>query len=235
MQPDFVRTASVIEPSAEQRALAADLAKLCDGRASAGAQDRIAYARDLWPKATYWAGLGKVPRPPDAICWPRDAEQLQAIIAFARERKLPLIPFGAGSGVCGGAIALTGGITVDLKRMDKLLHVDRDGLAFRAQAGIIGENLERLLEAQGLSLGHFPSSIYCSTLGGWLAARSAGQLSTRYGKIEDMCQSLTAVLGTGEKIELRSRPDAGADLAQLLIGSEGTLGFITEATMFAVS
>ncbi|MBS2028044.1 MAG: FAD-binding oxidoreductase [Deltaproteobacteria bacterium] len=234
MTPEFVRIASVIEPSESQRALASDLARLCDGRASAGSQDRIAYARDLWPKATYWAGLGKVPRPPDAICWPRDEKQLANVVAFARARKIPLIPFGAGSGVCGGAIALTGGITVDLKRMDRLRSVDHASRLFTAQGGIIGENLERELAAHGLSLGHFPSSIYCSTLGGWLAARSAGQLSTKYGKIEDMCQSLTAVLGTGELVKVRARPSNGPDFTQLLIGSEGTLGFITEATMFAV-
>ena len=234
MQPEFVRIASVIDPSDSQRALAADLARLCDGRATASSQDRIAYARDLWPKATYWAGQGKIPRPPDCICWPRNEEQLAAVVRFARERRIPLIPYGAGSGVCGGAIALTGGITVDVKRMDRLLHVDRPARLFTAQAGMIGENLERELSTHGLSLGHFPSSIYCSTLGGWLAARSAGQLSNKYGKIEDMCQSLTAVLGTGELVRVRARPSAGADLTQLLIGSEGTLGFITEATMFAV-
>lgn len=234
MQPEFVRIASIIEPSAEQRALVSDLGRLCDGRASAGAQDRIAYARDLWPKATFWAGYGKVPRPPDAICWPKDAQQLAAVVRFARERKLPLIPYGAGSGVCGGAIALTGGITVDLKRMDRLKSVDRRALTFTAQAGIVGEVLERELSTHGISLGHFPSSIYCSTLGGWLAARGAGQLSTKYGKIEDMCQSLQFVTGTGELMQVRSRPGASSDLLQLLIGSEGTLGFITEAEMYAV-
>jgi len=234
VQPDFVRIASVIEPDASQRALVADLAKLCDGRATAAPQDRIAYARDLWPKATYFAGLGKVPRPPDAICWPADEAQLGKLVAYARERHIPLIPYGAGSGVCGGAIALTGGVTVDLKRMDKLLEVDRAALRFTCQAGIIGENLERELATHGLSLGHFPSSIYCSTLGGWLAARSAGQCSTKYGKIEDMCASLTAVLGTGEIVKVGGRPARGADLAQLLIGSEGTLGFITQASLYAV-
>lgn len=234
VQPTFIRIASVVEPSAEQRALVKDLARLCDGRATAASQDRLAYARDLWPKATYFAGLGQVPRPPDAICWPGDEAQLAALVAFARARKLPLIPYGAGSGVCGGAIALSGGITVDLKRMDRILAVDAAALTVSAQAGIIGENLERALSVKGVSLGHFPSSILCSTLGGWLAARSAGQLSTRYGKIEDMCQSLTAVLGTGERVEVRARPGAGADLMQLLIGSEGTLGFITRATLFAV-
>jgi alkyldihydroxyacetonephosphate synthase len=234
MQPEFVPVSSVVEPSTSERALAADLARLCDGHASAQSQDRIAYARDLWPKATYWAGFGKVPRPPDVVCWPGSAQQVAAVVQFARARKLPLIPFGAGSGVCGGALALSGGITVDLKRMEKLSHVDVPGLRYTAEAGIVGEVLERRLARQGLSSGHFPSSILCSTLGGWIAARGAGQLSTKHGKIEDMVQELTAVLGTGELVTLRSRPGDSIDLMQLLIGSEGVLGLITEAKMFAV-
>jgi alkyldihydroxyacetonephosphate synthase len=233
-QPEFIREEEVAEPTREQRALVADLARLCSGRATASPQDRIAYARDLWPKATYWAGLGRIPRPPEAVCWPSNVDEVAAVVRFARERKLPLTPFGAGSGVCGGGIALHGGITVDLKRMERITHVDKEGLRYTAEAGIVGEVLERRLARQGLSTGHFPSSILCSTLGGWIAARGAGQLSTKYGKIEDMIEGLTAVLGTGEIVHARSRPSAGPDFVQLLTGSEGTLGFITEAKMFAV-
>jgi alkyldihydroxyacetonephosphate synthase len=234
IQPELIGVGEVTEPSTSQRALVADLARLCGGHASAAAQDRIAYARDLWPKATFWAGYGRIPRPPDAICWPGNAEETAAVLRFAKEKAVPITPFGAGSGVCGGGIALFGGITVDLKRMERLTHVDRDGLRYTAETGIVGEVLERRLAREGLSTGHFPSSIICSTLGGWIAARGAGQLSTKYGKIEDMIEGLTAVLGTGEVVRIDGRPSAGPDLVQLLTGSEGTLGMITEARMFAV-
>jgi alkyldihydroxyacetonephosphate synthase len=233
MAVEFVSVSALAGPDARAQALVADLAKLCSGRASASAQDRLSYARDLWPRATYLAMQGQVPLPPVAVCWPSSTAEVAAVVNYARTHQVPLVPYGAGSGVCGGALGL-GGITVDLKRMESLLHVDVARLRYTAQAGIVGEVLERQLARQGLSGGHFPSSILCSTLGGWLAARGAGQLSTKYGKIEDMTERLTAVLGTGEVIEAHARPGADADLLQVLIGSEGTLGLITEATMYAV-
>jgi alkyldihydroxyacetonephosphate synthase len=102
-----------------------------------------------------------------------------------------------------------------------------------AQAGIMGQRLEDELESRGATMGHFPSSIYCSTLGGWIAARGAGQFSSYYGKIEDMVLGLTAVAGTGEILRAGPERAPGPDLVQLLTGSEGTLAVVTEAT-FAV-
>jgi alkyldihydroxyacetonephosphate synthase len=120
---------------------------------------------------------------------------------------------------------------VDLKHFDAIGAVDADARCIEAGAGVIGETLERTLASRGWTLGHFPSSIYMSTVGGWLAARSAGQLSSRYGKIEDMTLSVRVVTGRGETLVTPSRPRSGPDLASLLIGSEGTLGFFTSATL----
>jgi alkyldihydroxyacetonephosphate synthase len=174
---------------------------------------------------------GRIPPPPDAVVWPSTEDEVAQVTRIARARRIPLIPFGAGSGVCGSVCAVKGGIAVDLKKLERVGKVDRERLAVDAQAGVIGEVLERALNAQGFTLGHFPSSIYMSTLGGWLATRSAGQFSSRYGKIEDMVSSVRAVLGTGEAIATDERPRRGPDLAQLLIGSEGTLCTFTGARL----
>ncbi len=153
-------------------------------------------------------------------------------MALARRHRLAVVPFGAGSGVCGGTVALRGGIALDLKRLERVGRVDRDRLCVDVEAGVIGEVLERNLNAQGFTLGHFPSSIYMSTLGGWLAARSAGQLSNRYGKIEDMALSVRAVTGAGELLVTPERPSrATVDLMPLLVGSEGTLCVFTGARL----
>lgn len=157
------------------------------------------------------------------IAWPENEEELVELVRIARQRKLPVVPFGAGSGVCGGTWAVRGGICIDLKRLERIEPVDRERRCVDVGAGVIGEVLERRLNSQGFTLGHFPSSIYMSTLGGWLATRSAGQLSSRYGKIEDMVLSLRAVTGRAELVVTPERPFAGPDLAQLLMGSEGTL------------
>lgn len=188
-----------------------------------------AYARDLWPRGLL-AAQGQrpwAPRP-EAVVWPRSTEELQALLWYCRARGIPFVPFGAGSGVCGGAVPLRGGLSVDMKRMRRIRWVDAAAGLVRVECGILGEVLERALARRGLSLGHFPSSIYCSTLGGFLAARSAGQLSTRYGKIEDMVVSAEVVLPSGARVEVGlDRPD----WLQTLVGSEGTMGFFTEATL----
>ena len=207
------------------------LAEAVAGRLSFTDFDRLSYARDLWPLALLWIRQGKVPPPPDAIVWPSTEAQVAQVVKVARDRRLALIPYGAGSGVCGGTWAIHGGVTLDLKRFDTIGPVDEAQRTVEAGAGVMGETLERKLNQHGWTLGHFPSSIYTSSVGGWIAARSAGQLSSRYGKIEDMVLSLRAVLGTGELLVTPERPFSGPDLAPLLIGSEGTLCAFTGAKL----
>lgn len=201
------------------------------GRFSTAELDRLSYARDMWPLALLWIRQGKIPPPPDAVIWPSSEDEVAAVVRVARERHVALVPYGSGSGVCGGTWAVQGGLTLDLKRFDRLGEIDARARTVEVGAGVLGETLERKLNARGYTLGHFPSSIYCSTLGGWLAARSAGQLSGRYGKIEDMALSVRAVLGTGERVVTPQRPFAGPDLAALLLGCEGTLCAFTGATL----
>ena len=151
--------------------LAHDLTReMTRGRASSGSADRVAYARDLWPRQQIRTRGGEAAiAPPAVVAWPESSEEVAAVVRFAHERALPVVPFGAGSGVCGGILPSPDAIVLDLKRMRRLRHVDTDHLRARADAGIIGQHLEDELDARGFTLGHFPSSIYCSTLGGWIA------------------------------------------------------------------
>jgi alkyldihydroxyacetonephosphate synthase len=192
-------------------------------------EDIVSYARDLWPRTTILARGGTYTSySSEAILWPKDASQLSRILKLCNEHNLPFVPFGAGSGVCGGTVAIRGGLCIDTKRMNRVLWFDKERGLARVECGINGQILEETLNRNQLTLGHFPSSIYCSTLGGFLAARSAGQLSTKFGKMEDMVSSAEVVLPDGSVVEVgQERPD----LLQALVGAEGTLGFFTQATL----
>jgi alkyldihydroxyacetonephosphate synthase len=221
-----------LKPSALPEATVDALrAALGDHNVARGDGERLAYSQDRWPLALVWTRAGKAPYPPDAVCWAERTEHVAAVLALAARHGFAVVPYGAGSGVCGGTVPLAGGVVLDLKKMNRLVEVRDETLLCEAEAGIIGQHLEEALNRRGFTLGHFPSSIYCSTLGGWLAARSAGQASTRYGKIEDMCAGLECVLPGGEVAVLKPTPRAavGPDWKQVLIGSEGTLGVITRA------
>ena len=199
---------------------------------SAHEADRSAYAHDLWPRQLIALRAGRTPPPgPLAVAWPTSRESLASLIAFARTNGVALIPFGAGSGVVGAIQPDRDVIAVDMKRMRAIHHLDINRGYCDVDAGVLGEHLEEKLRRRGATLGHFPSSIYCSTLGGWVATRSAGQCSGRYGKIEDMVLSVEGVLATGEPFTAAPPPEGEVDLRPLIVGSEGTFGFITRATM----
>ena len=188
-------------------------------------------SRDCWPRSLLWTKAAVAPHVPDVVAWPASTSEVTEVVRYAGERQVPIVPFGSGSGVCGGTVPVKGGIALDLKRLSGPPHVELAARTADVEAGLNGQRLEELLGAAGATLGHFPSSIYCSTVGGWLAARSAGQLSSRYGKIEDIVLALEAVDGTGEVLRTQDTPSTGPDLTQLLVGSEGTLAIITKARL----
>jgi alkyldihydroxyacetonephosphate synthase len=179
---------------------------------------------------------GEVRRAPDAVLLPDSHEQVEALVALAQNLNFCLIPFGGGTNIVGGINPeideVRPMLTLSLRNMNRLIALDRESKTATIQAGALGPKLEADLAAQGHSLGHFPDSFEYSTLGGWLATRSAGMQSDAYGKIEDMVVSLKIVTPAGT-ITTKAVPasSAGPDLNRIAVGSEGILGVITEATM----
>jgi alkyldihydroxyacetonephosphate synthase len=155
------------------------------------------------------------------------------VLAWASQTRTAVIPRGSGSGVCGAAQAAAGSVVLDLSRMDQVTGVDLVSQVVQVQAGVRGDQLEDVLAGHGLTVGHYPQSIAISTVGGWIAASSAGQASTGFGAIEDVLLGLTAVLPQGAILRCRPVPRsaAGPDLRRLLVGSEGTLAVVTEAAL----
>ncbi len=195
--------------------------------------DRVVYGKDYWPISLRWLLDGRLPALPDAVIWPETAEQIAGVMRLANRHGFPVIPYGEGSGVVGGAVPVQGGVMLDMRRMHDIPSIDDQGLMARVQTGINGMTLERELNRAGYTLGHIPQSLHCSSLGGWIACRAAGQFSTKYGKIEDMLIALEAVLPDGTVIRSRPVPrtSTGPRVERLMLGSEGTLGVVTEATL----
>ncbi len=214
------------------RPLVRDLAlALPELQASDDPADRVMYARDLWPRHHLAVRAGNVAEHrPGAIVWPRSTREVSALVKWAAATRTPLVPFGAGSGVCAGVLPSENVVVVDLKRMARWRTLDASAPSLDVEAGQMGMPLEEELGRRGFTLGHFPSSILCSTVGGWVAARSAGQASGYYGKIEDMVLALECVTGTGAIVRLHHRTQ-GPSLVPLVVGSEGTLCIVTSATL----
>jgi alkyldihydroxyacetonephosphate synthase len=191
-------------------------------------------SRDWWPQAMIWALDGKVAGLGSVVCRPTSAEQVSGVLAACDAARVPVTASAGRSGVCGSAVPVHGGVVLDLCGLTGIVDVDEESLVLDVRAGTFGDQLEHELRStHGLTLGHWPQSVAISTVGGWLACRSAGQLSTRYGKIEDMVIGLDVVLADGRPITTGGAPRAavGPDLNQLFVGSEGTLGVITDARL----
>jgi alkyldihydroxyacetonephosphate synthase len=173
---------------------------------------------------------------PDAVVLPHSHEQVRAVIELCARTSLAVVPFGGGTSVVGGVEPLRGAhegvVALDMRRMAAVIEFDRESLTVAVEAGIRAPALERHLVARGLTLGHFPQSYEYVSLGGCAATRSAGQASSGYGAIEKMIMGLRLAAPAGD-IELQAVPAtaAGPSLRQLLIGSEGILGVISELSL----
>ncbi len=173
----------------------------------------------------------------DVVCYPQNETQIIQILKFCNSKKIAVIPFGGGSSVVGGVEALKNKdqkaiLSLDLTKLNQLLELDMQSRTATFQAGIYGPKLEKILNDKGYTLGHFPQSFEYSTLGGWVAARSSGQQSSKYGRIDKILNSLKVITCTGEIYTWKLPPSAmGPDLNQILAGSEGILGIITQVTV----
>lgn len=195
--------------------------------------DRIIYGVDYFWLPRMLVDRGQTPPLPDFVVLPGTVEELAAIVKLANIHRIPLIPWGGGSGTQGGATPCDGGITIDLKRLNRIVDINAHSQIVTAQAGINGFDLECALNEQGFTLPHYAASVHSATLGGYLACRGSGTISTKYGKAEDMVLSVQVVLPNGDVIRTLPVPNhaAGPGILQLFVGAEGSYGIITEATM----
>ncbi|MGO4617594.1 FAD-binding oxidoreductase [Nocardia sp. 2YAB30] len=173
---------------------------------------------------------------PDAVVFPTDHDQVLAVLAYCAENAVAVVPFGGGTSVVGGVDPVRGRfdavVALDLRRLDTITRIDPVSGTATLGAGLTGPRAEQLLGAHGLSLGHFPQSFEFASIGGFAATRSSGQASAGYGRFDDMVQRLKIATPSGT-LELGRAPAsaAGPDLRELFVGSEGTLGVITEVTL----
>ena len=233
-----VKFDDVYLPAAKENApfLATLREGLADDQFSADKKDRLIHAAGKAFRDLFRLRRGQVEFAPDLVVYPASEDDVVTIVKAAHTHNVVLIPFGGGSNIAGclepkdreGRSI----VSLDMCRMHCVLSVDKKSLIARIQPGVYGPHMEEQLEAEGVTLGHFPDSFVHSTLGGWVATRSAGMQSDKYGKIEDMVIALRMVTPSGT-IVTRTVPNTsnGIDVRHLCVGSEGILGVITEVTM----
>jgi alkyldihydroxyacetonephosphate synthase len=179
---------------------------------------------------------GDIPRVPDVVVYPGSEAEVQLVVDRAVAANAVLIPFGGGSSISGSLHAPADEtrpvISVDLGRMNRVLSVDEASGLARIQAGTLGPDIESQLGARGWTLGHFPDSFTHSTLGGWVATRSSGMQSDKYGDISEIARGVR-VVQPGKVLVLRPLPSTstGPSVREMVLGSEGRLGIITEVTV----
>jgi alkyldihydroxyacetonephosphate synthase len=202
---------------------------------SADRYDRISHALGKAYRDVVRGFRGEFSNPPDLVAYPESAEDVDAVLNWCDDERAALIPYGGGTSVVGGVEPrmrddYPAVVTMDLKRMDRVLEVDPISKAARIQAGATGPGLEDQLREHGLTLRHFPQSFEYSTLGGWIATRAGGHFATHYTHIDDLVESVRAVTLDGNW-ESRRLPGSGAGPSpdRMLIGSEGILGVIVDA------
>jgi alkyldihydroxyacetonephosphate synthase len=226
----------VPDPAVEQELLGALRAVVGDAAVSTAALDRVAHARGKSLRDLVRHRAGELGRIPDVVVRPADEDEVAAVLGAVLEADAVLIPFGGGTNISGSlevpADEARTVVSVDLGRLDRVLEIDATSRLARIQAGVFGPHLEQQLNARGWTLGHFPDSFTYSTLGGWIATRSSGMQSDKYGDVAELTRGLRVVTPTGI-LAIRPVPatSTGPSVREMILGSEGRLGVITEATV----
>ncbi|MBI2909926.1 MAG: FAD-binding protein [Chloroflexi bacterium] len=187
-------------------------------------EDLVCYSYDATP----------TPHSPDAVALPDSAQRISAILKLANEKKIPVVPRGAGTNLSGGTIPIQGGIVLPLTRMNRILELDEDNLTATVQPGLVLADFQREVEGRGLFYPPDPGSLNVATMGGTVSEDAGGPRGAKYGTTKDYVKGLQVVLPTGEIIRTGGKTIknvSGYDLTHLLVGAEGTLGVITEITV----
>jgi glycolate oxidase len=187
-------------------------------------EDRICYSYDATGKEFL----------PDAVAYPLNAEEVRRTVLLANEHRFPVVPRGAGSGFSGGSLPVHGGVVLSTERMDRILSIDTENLVAVVEPGVVTETLKEEVKKKGLFYPPDPASLKFCTIGGNLAECAGGMCAVKYGVTRDYVLGLEAVLGTGELVRTgvsTVKGVVGYDLTRMLVGSEGTLGIITKATL----
>lgn len=189
-------------------------------------------SRDWWPRAAKWSAQELRASQPLCIIRPRTTEEVQKAVRAVAALNAALVPYGAGSGVCG-AVCSGGHVVLDMRAMAALKEFSEEDGLVTVQAGMPAAQLEQWLVERGYTTGHYPQSLPLATVGGLVATRSSGTFSAKYGNIEDLVVGLEVVLADGTLVGMpaRARAATGPDLKQLFVGSEGSLGVITQVTL----
>ena len=187
---------------------------------------------DRWAINHYRDWKGDELETPGCVVRPLSVKDVQAIVRFATANKIAVIPFGLGSGVCGGVVADPNAILIDMSEMNEVRFIDEENMLASFDAGYNGLAAEEAVAAKGMTIGNWPQSIAISSVGGWVSTRASGQFSTAYGNVEDIIYSIEAVLPNGELVTLGKAPRAaaGPDLRHIIMGAEGIMGIVTGVT-----
>lgn len=191
-----------------------------------------AHRHDSWVLSQLLDLQGTPPPDPIAVVEPRSTDEVATVMRLCRQARIPVVPFGGGSGVCGAIQLGPQNVVLSTRALAGPVEIDSPNLFASFRAGTMGIDAENRVREDDLTIGNWPQSVELSTVGGWVATRATGQYSTGYGGIEDMLLDLEAVLPDGSVLRTRRTPraSAGPDLRQLFLGSEGTLGVLTEVT-----
>ncbi|HLC30935.1 MAG TPA: FAD-binding oxidoreductase [Dehalococcoidia bacterium] len=195
----------------------------------------LRHASDALRPSRAFPGSGRLRPRPQWVVWPRSPQQVQGLVRLANEQHIPLVPFGSGTGLMGGATSAHGGVLVDLARLNGIRAVHPGDRTVTAEAGTVLSDVNAKLEAHGLMLGHDPWTLPVATVGGTISTNSLGYLGALYGSMGEQVLGLEAVLPDGNLISTRALPktSTGMALHQLLVGTEGCFGIITAATLKA--